>query len=167
MDETTATIRKICENELLAAESKVKFYRKLLGKFRAPSVARARPFQGRACELHPRSSERSEGETDLGGVSPVEGNADCAEEVENLRSQLQEKIKELETLKRYIAQQKSENEVLVHKLRQACQERDKLAEKLRMAEEDDKKRSLLIETLNQLFEGESPRASEASFDEES
>ena len=153
MDETTAAIRKICENELLAAGSKVKFYRKLLGKVRC---------------AHPRPSERSEGVSSASeGVSPVESNADCAEEVENLRSQLQEKIKELETLKRYIAQQKSENEVLVHKLRQACQERDKLAEKLRMAEEDDKKRSLLIETLNQLFEGESPRASEASFDEES
>lgn len=143
MDETTAAIRKICGNELLVAESKIKFYRRLLGKLRA-------------CELHPRS-------IDLGGVSPVENNADCAEEVENLRSQLQEKTKELDNLQRYIAQQKSENEVLHRKVnnlgnkyRQACRERDELAEKLRIAEEDDKKRSLLIETLNQL-----------SFDEES
>ena len=134
MDETTVTIRKICENELLAAESKVKFYRKLLGKVRC---------------VHPRPASASE------GVSPVESNADCAEELENLRSQLQKKTEELDNLKRYIARQKSENEVLVHKLRQACQERDKLAEKLRIAEEDDKKRSLLIETLNQFFGEES------------
>lgn len=65
-------------------------------------------------------------------------------------------------LLRRVAQQKSENEVLhrkvkdlCHKLRQARRERDELAEKLRIAEEDDKKRSLLIETLNQLLNEES------------
>lgn len=64
MEETTAAIRKIYEDSLLEAESKVKFYRRLLGK----------PL--------------------------VEGNADCAEEVESLKSQLQEKTEELKSLKR-------------------------------------------------------------------
>ena len=65
-------------------------------------------------------------------------------------------------LQQRVAKQKRENEVLhrkvndlVHKLRQARRERDELAEKLRIAEEDDKKRSLLIETLNQLLNEES------------
>ena len=64
-------------------------------------------------------------------------------------------------LQQRVAKQKRENEVLhrkvndlVHKLRQARRERDELAEKLRIAEEDDKKRSLLIETLNQLLNEE-------------
>lgn len=64
-------------------------------------------------------------------------------------------------LLRRVAAQKSENEVLhrkvkdlCHKLCQARRERDKLAEKLRIAEGDDQKRSLLIETLNQLFNEE-------------
>ena len=65
-------------------------------------------------------------------------------------------------LLRRVAKQKSENEVLhrkvkdlVHKYRQTCRERDELAEKLRVAEGDAQKRSLLLETLNQLLNEES------------
>lgn len=201
MDETTAALRKIYEDSLLEAESKVKYYRRLLGKLRA-------------CE----------------GVKPeVEGNADCAEEPQKgelvfkcdsgvvritpffkddgskarlaeVELELRPRVRQHEDvvcpricsecqcmeLRNNLKQQKSENEVLHRKvndlghkfrrakhegealrakLRQACRERDELAEKLRIAEADDQKRSLLLETLNQLFEGESPRASEASFDE--
>ena len=77
------------------------------------------------------------------GMPPVEDNANCAKEIESLKSQLQEKIVKNVRLLQQAAQQKSENEVLHrkvndlgHKFSQARLECDKLRNELKATREE-------------------------------